>query len=404
MRSLAVLLLVGACGPSEAAPSVPDLATAVCDHALRCGYIGASQVTECKTTRRLTLVWGSPDMLGIDALLKEGRLKPSPADEKRCIAALGTAQCRDYAALQVCGIGHRPTAPTIAPGGACMRDDECIDGTCSALPACTGKCIAKKPLGAACGTMDRCTDGTFCEGGACRARGKAGETCGGHWQWCGEGLFCDGYRPAQRTRPAGTKEVLGTCRGPRGVGDSCATDEQNHCRADLYCAWGDPKATCQKPLAKGETCRWIDACADGLACTGLVLKGISADRMHYGVATPGRCAPILDAGDACDPNTFVSGCPKAMRCDAKTKRCRSAGHEGDPCVSSWITKEPPDGVPIQNDGCVSSNFCDATTRTCKKAIALGQRCTPQKLGVEDEPCFLSKCDAKTKRCAAQCKP
>ena len=423
MRSLVVLLLVlAACehgdvasaptpavAPTPPTPPTPpatpplDRATAVCDRALRCGLIGASQMTECKTTRRLTLVWGSPEMLGIDALIKANRLRLTPGGELRCLSLLATTGCRDNTADQFCDIGYQPVLPGVAPGGTCTRWDECIDGFCSSQAGCTGKCIAKAPLGGKCDNNQLCTDGAVCLEATCVARAVAGQPCGGHWQWCADGLFCEGYRPPDRSDRRSSPEVLGTCRAPRGVGESCVEDKQEHCQSALYCAWGDLQPTCQAPLAKGQTCRWLDACGEGLACSGLTLKGTAQTHNHFAVSVPGKCVPVLDAGSACDPKAFVTGCPQAMRCDRTTKRCRSAGHEGDRCESSWITKPHPDDEPIDNDGCVSSNYCDVATRTCKKQLPIGARCTPQTFGVEDEPCFLAKCNATTKRCAAECK-
>jgi len=72
-------------------------------------------------------------------------------------------------------------------------------------------------------------------------------------------------------------------------------------------------------------------------------------------------------------------------------------------VSSWITKPQPPDEPIVNDGCVAANYCDVATRTCKPALAVGAKCTPQRQGVEDDPCFISQCDPKTKRCTAKCR-
>ena len=118
--------------------------------------------------------------------------------------------------------------------------------------------------------------------------------------------------------------------------------------------------------------------------------------------TPGRCARVLDAGDACDAAAYISGCPASMTCDATKKVCRSTGHAGDPCASSWITKPQPDDAPLRNEGCFSSHYCDMKTRTCKVQLARGERCAPQPFGVEDEPCFLGKCDAKSRRCATRC--
>lgn len=415
MRSLLALVALAACGhgdvptstPAPAAPSpaVPlDRATVVCERALRCGVIGASQMTECKTTRRLTRVWGSPDLLGVDTLVKENRLRVAPGGEQRCLQLLATTGCRDLTAHQTCDIGFLPVLPGVAPGGKCERWDECIDGFCSSQAGCTGKCIARAPVGGTCDHNTICTESAFCADGTCVARLGAGKSCDGNWQSCADGLFCAGYHAPNLSDHDRTVEVMGTCRAPRGVGESCVEDQLPHCKSDLYCAWGDPQPSCQKPLAAGDTCRWLDACGEGLACIGLVLRGVAAAHHHYAVATPGRCAPLLDAGSACDPDPFVTGCPQAMRCDAATKRCRSAGHEGDRCVSSWITTPQPADRPLDNDGCVSGHYCDVATRTCKRSLPVGAKCTPQTFGVEDEPCFLAKCNPTTKRCTATCAP
>lgn len=196
----------------------------------------------------------------------------------------------------------------------------------------------------------------------------------------------------------------GTCRAPREAGERCDDAPEDHCRVGLACRWGDPEPTCQPPLARGATCRWDDACADGLACVGLALHGVAEGHRHYKVARAGTCAPRLDAGDPCDPTAFVTGCPAAMRCDRATRQCRSTGHDGDACESSWITKPHADDEPLDVAACVSSDYCDVATRTCKRRLALGAACTRRTFGVEDEPCFLGRCDATTRRCISRCAP
>ncbi len=412
MRWSLVVVVAIACGhPDRVTPTptpvpvpvpVLDRPSVVCDRAVRCGIIGASQRAECEAPHsRLTLVWGSPDLLGFDALIAKHHVHPDPGGEQRCLAELARASCRDPATDTICGIGFRPLVPDVAPGGACTRWDECIDGFCSSQAACTGTCIARHPIGASCGANELCTDGTFCLDGTCRRRGVIGDACS-DWQSCSDALFCDGFRPANESTHDRSPEVPGVCKPPRGIGESCAGAIDSHCRADLYCTWGDPAPTCQPTLARGAECRWLDACGDGLACRGLTLHGVTSDH-HYAVARAGMCGPMLDAGEPCDPTAFVSGCPSAMRCDGATKQCRSTGHAGDRCESSWITKPHPDGEPLDNAGCVSANYCDVATRTCKKHLAIGEACTPQTFGVEDEPCFLGKCDAATHHCVTTCK-
>ena len=390
--------------PGDASNALLDRATVVCDRAVRCGTIGASQLAECKDpARRLTLVWGSPELLGIDALVANNHLRRDPGGEQRCLARLASAACRDPSTSSTCGLGFEPLSPNVAPGGSCTRWDECIDGFCSSQAGCRGTCIARSKLGGTCDSNRLCTEDAFCWEGTCRKRGVAGDKCGGHWQWCGEGLFCAGYRPANKSVHDMSPEVPGTCRAPRDVGESCLGEPADHCRPGLSCAWGDAAPTCQQPLASGATCRWLDACADGLACIGLTLHGFAQGHAHFAVSRAGTCGPVRDAGSPCDPTAFVGGCPAAMRCDRTTGRCRSRGHAGDPCVSSWITKPHPPDEPIDNDGCFSSHYCDVATRTCKKQLVLGAACTPQTFGVEDEPCFLAKCDARSRRCVASCK-
>jgi hypothetical protein len=423
LRWIVTLVAVAACGhPDAAVVSTPapapvptpvagdastamlDRATVICDRAVRCGTIGASQLAECKgPTGRLTLVWGYPDLLGVEALVAAKRLRRDVAAEQPCLAKLAGAACRDRSADTACSRGYDPLAANVAPGGACKSWDECIDGFCSTQAGCQGTCIARSKLGEACGANQICTEDAFCWKGTCRKRAVAGETCGGHWQWCAEGLFCAGYAAEADTVPYRRPEVLGTCRAPLGVGESCLDQQDGRCRTELYCAWGDPAPTCQQPLASGATCRWLDACADGLACSGLTLHGVAQGHSHFAVARAGTCAPVLDTGSPCDPTAFVSGCPQSMRCDRTTKRCRSAGHVGDHCESSWITKPHPEDEPIDNDGCFSSNYCDVATRTCKKQLPIGAACTPQTFGVEDEPCFLATCDPKSRRCVAECR-
>ena len=390
-----VLLVVVACSGSPApapAPTAPPPKPApvsiVCERAVRCGVIGASQLGECEgPTDRLTLVWGA--------------LAGHKSPDAQCLAKLAGASCRE--SIASCMPGNEPPTPNVVPGGACTRSDECSAGFCTAPAGCSGTCIAKHPIGGTCGSDQLCTDDAFCWKGTCRKRAVAGDPCEGDWQWCSDGLFCTGYVAPIHDLHGRSPGQPGTCRAPLEVGESCVADGGDHCRTGLYCAWGDASPTCQMPLPAGAACRWLDACGDGLECTGLSLHGVAQGHDHFAVARAGTCMATLDASSPCDPSAFTTGCPLSMRCDPTTKSCQSRGHEGDPCESSWITKPHPSDEPLVNNGCFTGNYCDVATRTCKRQPRLGAACTPQTFGVEDEPCFLAMCDASSHRCMARCR-
>lgn len=384
----------------------------ICGRAVRCGTIGRSQLEECLKgpgASRMTLVWGYEDRLGIPALVAAGRLKKVEGSVEACLEFLAKAGCwfDRTQAPKGCGYGAQlgEYAPGVPPGGVCTRWEECIDGFCTAQTACEGVCKARSPIGGMCDSDQICGDDAFCWEGTCRARAGAGEECGGHWQWCREGLWCEGYQAESENvhhwRPARN----GKCSPGRGEGESCVpehTMEDELCRPGLFCNWGEDRPVCRKPLGEGDECGWMEACGEGLACVGLKLGGSHPAGHKFGVRARGRCGRTLDAGDACDPQAFVSGCPRSMVCDEQKKVCRGTGLAGDPCVSSWITKQYPNDVPLRTDSCFSSHYCEVKTRTCRPQVASGERCVPQKFGVEDDPCFLGKCDEKTRRCKPVC--
>jgi hypothetical protein len=394
-------------GPAKPAPGkARDRIDVVCTRALRCGTIARSQLVECQkgpAASRLTLVWGSPEMFPpVQAA--------TPAEEQACLDFLATAPCRYlYTELPpMCGDtgAARANPPSRKPGESCTSWGECIDGWCSAQPGCSGVCKARSPAGGSCGSEQLCREDEFCWEGTCRARADVGATCGAHWQWCKDGLICDGYVPESDDDHHWYPAKNGVCSRGKLEGESCAppvTSAREVCVPGLYCDWGSNQPVCRKPLAEGAECRWLDACADGLACVGLTLRGRHPAGQKFAVEKAGQCAPVLDGNSPCDPDAFITGCPQTMVCDQSTRQCRSTGHAGDPCASSWITTPHPDDVPLKNEGCNSANYCDVKTRKCKPRGRMGDVCTPQKFGVEDESCFLGKCGEQSRRCQPDCK-
>jgi hypothetical protein len=410
VRPVAAAPVVAEVGPVAAAPVRRERIEVICARAVRCGTIGRSQLEECRKgpdASRLTLVWGYDAALGIPVLVAQGRLKPIAGADAACLEFLATAPCRYERTMAPPGCdadGGAPLTANVAPGGKCTRWEECVDGFCTAQVGCEGVCKARARRGEACGDDRICDEHTYCERGTCKARADVGAECGGHWQWCRDGLVCDGYSPPVENEHHSSPGTKGRCSVGRGEGEACVPQRRSDelCAPGLVCDWGVDKPVCRRPLAAGDECGWADACGDGLVCAGLVLGGLHPSGQVFAARRRGRCAPVLDAGDACDPQTYVSGCPGSMLCDERTRVCRSRGHAGDPCVSSWITKPTPSDAPLRNDGCFSGHYCEVATRTCKRQLGRGERCVPQKSGVEDEPCFLGECDARTRRCVVAC--
>lgn len=400
---------VAAPQPGPGAPR--NVIDVVCARAVHCGTIGRSQLGECREgpgRSRLTLVWGYDWRFDRAGQVAKGRIRlDEAADAQACLAFLASAPCRARPTDFPAGCGTTGPEPVVVaavpPGGACGEWDECIDGFCTAQVACEGVCKARAPLDGPCDEHQICGDDAFCSEGRCRPRAEVGAECRGHWQWCKQGLICDGYQPGNRDDHYYSPEQPGRCSLGRTLGQECiAPGTSEICVAPLYCDWGSDRPVCRELLAAGAECRWVDACADGLACAGLVLGGHHPSGGRFGVRKAGRCAPMLDAGASCDPVAFISGCPAAMVCDPTSRVCRSTGHPGDPCVSSWVTTPQPADVPLRNEGCNGDNYCDTRTRTCKPELARGARCEPEKFGVEDSPCFLGECDPGTRRCAPRC--
>ncbi len=413
--------------PGPAAPvasaaksrSVLDRTAVVCARAVKCGTIGRSQLEECHkgpAASRLTLVWGYDERLeGPASRSVAAKWVPDAGAEQACLEFLADAPCRHHRhhrhhradKPRGCSEGRAEDgrAPSVSPGGACSRWDECIDGFCTAQVGCRGTCKARSQLGGPCGSDQICGEDAYCWEGRCEPRAGVGAACGGHWQWCRDGLFCDGYVPANDNDHAYTREVQGKCSAGKLLGEGCVpprTTIDDVCARGMFCDWGSDEPVCRVPGRAGDECRWEGACADGLLCVGLILGGYHPAGQRYATRQAGRCGPSLDAGDACDPRAFVSGCPTAMTCDEQRRVCRSTGHAGDPCTSSWVTGQHPQDVPLRTDGCFSSHYCDVKTRTCRPQRAPGESCTPQKAGVEDDPCFLGECHPKQRRCVVAC--
>jgi hypothetical protein len=362
-----------------------------CAWKVKCGFIGASEQKACE-----------------DEVVGSRTKYPSPYDQveaatakrvtfdadaaAQCLAAaqaLGCTYDQLFAFPDACSGAYKAA---VAIGESCKADLECIGGYCEQgagvkTKGCSGTCKAFLASGATCEpNAAHCASTDFCDSTTkkCTARVAAGGACGGALPGCAVGLFCKGYVAASGTTPA----TPGKCASAGAVGDACSAQfgVLTDCTPGLYCDPYSATPKCQTRLAAGVECSYPTACADGLACIGLVL-----DTSAGTVTTKGKCAAYLDVNKPCvDPAADATGCPFDTQCDAKSKLCAPYGASGADCSSSGT-----------NGNCGENLYCDASSK-CSPQVGLNAACTPASSSGAD-PCNEGSCDKTSKTCVLVCK-
>jgi hypothetical protein len=402
-----------AAGAPEA-PGAADLASAEdfrrrlhvleCAVQARCGRIGASEQRACEIEK--------PNGYAeeVFSLVRKGHYTVDRSQAETCLASWTNLTCHADRTLMPPACRSEAVVATVRgavpPGGPCTQWDECAHGYCHAQPGCSSTCTAYVPLGGACDNNHLCEPEAWCWENLCRSRAKLGEPCHDYNQDCERGLWCKGYLP-ESSLPHGDymREQPGTCAPRKGEGEHCVTyrhahEDDEHCRPDRYCDWGAGDPTCRPRLPKGAECDWEDACADGLTCAGLVLRGLHPSGERYAVFARGTCVPWSDVGDPCDPSAYVTGCPSDMRCDEGTRTCRFTGRVGDPCEPGGEPAGTPNDRPVSVPFCFAQSYCDPATHTCARELDVGAPCS--RLPSSLDPCLMSQCDAATSRCVRHC--
>lgn len=328
---------------------------ASCEHAVRCGIIGASEMATC-----LALRGQYPSPVDSNAEVAAGRLAYDSEAGAACLTAYATPNCNDYFRLLVASCsgvlrGMQPTAAT------CYSPAECESGSCpQADVGCGGTCESTAGIGQSC-QAGRCNPRVaFCDSrtSMCQALGEEGASCTDPLQ-CKPGLRC--------LVDANTRK--GSCSAGRPVGGSCLS--LGDCGLRLFC--DSASRTCKATVGTGSPCASSEECG-GLACRGLDSRGQS-----------GVCGPWSDLGKPCDSKASYrgTGCPASLRCDPGSSTC-VAFKAGDDCSGT--------------DGhCGPTLACDGQRKVCLPRIPFGGACTPG-----ESYCDWGTCDANTRTCKAQC--
>jgi hypothetical protein len=187
---------------------------------------------------------------------------------------------------------------TVADGGACLINEECVSRSCN-LTTCGG---------------------AMCCAGVCQTKLAVGEDCTARGSVCVDDAFC------KRT----TMPATGICTTKLAAGQACGASDT--CAPGLACNT-DPatgSGTCGGAPAEGEACPAGVCDASGDLCDPTTKTCVAR------IAVGGDCVSI--------------GCVSWARCDATAMKCVARAPAGGACGTSV---DCIDSLPCTNGVCVS---------------------------------------------------
>lgn len=321
-RLVLAVALLAACGDDGSSGPIPieDLDSTLVNAA--CGlYVNCGLIEDAATCRSLDLDIGFLDP-SLRAAVDAGKVIYHGDKARECLGSLPASCDRtdfersDDSACDAIFEG------TVAGGGQCAMDEECISQQCN-VPGCPdaccqGTCVGDAPpvlpmVGQSCAMTFQCQDG-FCDGQTqtCVAYRQLGEACTGSGQ-CGQGGCINNVC----TRLAGPGEA---CNPVSTSGAQCA---------DLGYTCSTATSTCKPYGLTGDPCLNERECSPLYECNASQVCQLRSTR-----------------GDVCDPQSF--GCIDRSYCDATTLTCNEPKADGAACM--------------EDEEC--SGDCDFDTNTC----------------------------------------
>jgi hypothetical protein len=290
-RSLLVVLLLGACGGNVAIGDYQNSAIdARCDYLVKCGLFEDSAGCHAFYDHFL------PDSPSLKAAVDLGKVKYDGEAAADCFDSVGDASCAQDA--QDPGACDSIFHGTVADGGMCAFDLECVSQNCNVsdctMACCPGTCAPTQPvpgIGQAC-TFD-CVKGAYCaEDSTCKAVGPKGSACDTDIA-CASGLYCAGdtgttsgtCTEAPKRGEACTDTCAnigdyckdGICKAVGLLGDACTSDDDcsyyyecdgTHCITPMFDPQMPNGSACQSSLdCQSHYCGNDSLCADPPTCT-----------------------------------------------------------------------------------------------------------------------------------------
>ncbi len=310
---LALALSTTACGDDDGDGSsyiaVDDMPAAYkeayCTFLARCGVF-----PDTATCVGATLVVVPTLDQNVIAAVHAGRVIYNGNNVRTCFDAVANDTCdqtdeNGRTRTTACGLYFQGT---VAAGGECFIDQECVSQQCSGGTTDTvcsrGTCVGDtapvfEPLavGMPCASNGACIDGAYCDTvtNVCTELRASGASCTGSTE-CGYGLACAGTTGAR------------TCQPLPALGETCRLDLP--CRDEgQFC--NTSTSVCTQVGVTGVACTTSQQCSPYYRCDTTAGACTKTPILGQSCAAVGRC---FEAGTYCDSVTCVEAKPDGMPC------------------------------------------------------------------------------------------
>jgi len=309
-RVFLAVLAVGSCNGGGGVP-IGQLGNKVldvlCARAARCGEY-PDEATCVANNGKLA------DMGQIESDVASGKVKYNGSQVATCLSMYDTAGCTvmETENLQLPQACQTVFQGSVATGGACYNDEECVSlkcnrGGCGGVTGCcAGTCdpvtvtVASGGDCVAVGTS--CADGTYCKldasktGGTCTPLIAAGQSCTSLFGQCVSGKAC----------------VSDTTGGARTCGNLPAEGQACHdsiCDANVDTCDTATK-TCIRKIAVGGACPAGAGCVDYASCDATTKVCVAQKAAGGACSTANDClGTLVCSSGTCVPAPAQPVCP-----------------------------------------------------------------------------------------------
>ena len=257
-------------------------ASAFCQFFARCGV--SPSVSACKADYFDS---GAVDLTALAQDIDSGKIIYDASNAPTCFDAIAATACTEEATAQGGQTNSLCTTVlkgTVASGGNCVTDAECVGGVCHqpscGASCCLGTCGQLLAVGAACTSSTDCSAADYCGTdyvtsfqSTCQPRGGQGQPCTYNSQ-CQSGLACD-------------SSSSGTCVPYVKDGQACNPDAADCENVGSFC--DATSRTCRPRLAVGAACSVPDG----------GISRISSGCVFYADCRGGICVALPGHGEAC---------------------------------------------------------------------------------------------------------
>ncbi len=280
---------------------------AFCQFFARCGV--SPSVAACKADYFDS---GAVNLTVLVQDIDSGKIIYDVSQALACFDAIAATACTEEATVeggQTNALCTTVIRGTVAVGGNCVTDAECVGGVCHqpscGSSCCLGTCGQPLAAGEACTSSTDCVPGDYCgtdyvtsSQSTCQPQGAQGQPCTYNSE-CQSGLTCDS---------AGS----GTCAPYVKDGQPCNPDGADCENVNGFC--DTTSGTCRPRLAVGAACSVPDGGISRIS-SGCVVYADCREGTCVALPGPGEACTVLDGGYAelaCFVGTCTNGTCQGM--------------------------------------------------------------------------------------------